>query len=143
IIHFLFISPSPTYISTLSLHDALPIYLDASRIVDVIEVKDREESRVGTPPPQVIPQVDAVQPLAQHLRRQTAHPLVEVAEHELGAGDVPIAHHRRETKRLMPPLEDRGAEMHVVQVQRAAVDDDVDALHAPRLARLPREIVLG
>ena len=42
----------------------------------------------------------------------------------------------------MAALEDRGAEMDVVDVQRAAVDGDVDALQPPRLARLPRQIVL-
>ena len=43
----------------------------------------------------------------------------------------------------MPPLEDGGAEMHVVDVQRVAVDVDVGSLQASFLAGLPREVVLG
>ncbi len=48
---------------------------------------------------------------------------------------------RGQPLRLMPALEQRRAEVDVVHVQRAAVGGDVDALHAARLARLPREIV--
>jgi len=54
---------------------------------------------------------------------------------------VAIGDDRREALRLVAPLEDRGAEMDVVDVQRGAVDGDVDALKAARLAGLPREIV--
>ena len=43
---------------------------------------------------------------------------------------------------LMAALEDGRAEVHVVDVQRVAVDVDVGALQAPRFARLPRQIVL-
>ena len=43
----------------------------------------------------------------------------------------------------MAPLEDRRAEVDVVDVQRVAVDVDVRPLQAPLLARLPRQIVLG
>ena len=48
----------------------------------------------------------------------------------------------REPLRLMPALEERGAEMDVVEVQRAALGGDVDALHAALFTGLPREIVL-
>ena len=41
----------------------------------------------------------------------------------------------------MAALENRGAKVHVVDVQRLAVDGDVDALHAALLAGLPRQIV--
>ena len=43
----------------------------------------------------------------------------------------------------MPPLEDGGAEMDVVDVERPAVHGDVHALQSSRFARLPREIVLN
>ena len=43
---------------------------------------------------QVVAQIDAVQLLAQQRRRQPAHPLVEVAEHELRPGDVPVGDDR-------------------------------------------------
>ena len=42
----------------------------------------------------------------------------------------------------MAALEKRRAEVHVVDVQRRAVDGDVDALQPPRLAGLPRQVVL-
>ena len=43
----------------------------------------------------------------------------------------------------MAALENGRAEMHVVDVQRVAVDVDVRALQAPLLAGLPRQVVLG
>jgi len=42
----------------------------------------------------------------------------------------------------MPPLENRRSEVDVVNVERRAVDEDVDPLHPARLAGLPRKIVL-
>src|SRR5689334_14392624 len=105
-------------------------------------MQDREDAGIRPPAPQVIAQVDAVQALVQHLRREPAHPLVEIADDELRSGGVPVGDDRREPLRLMAALEDRGAEMHVVEMQRAVIDRDVDALQASRLARLPREIVL-
>jgi hypothetical protein len=54
---------------------------------------------------------------------------------------VPIADDGREALRLMPALEERGAEVDVVEVQRAAVRVDVDALHAALFTRLPRQVV--
>ena len=44
---------------------------------------------------------------------------------------------------LMTPLENRRAEVDVVDVQRLAVDVDVGALQAPLFAGLPRQVVLG
>ena len=108
----------------------------------MVEVQDRKKTRVGAAVGQMIAEVDAVQALAEHLGRQAAHPLVEIAEHELRSADVPIANDRRQPLGLMPPLEDGGPEMHVVNVERAAVHGDIDALKPPRLARLPRQIVL-
>ena len=44
---------------------------------------------------------------------------------------------------LMAPLEERRAQVHVVEMQRVVADGDVDALAAARLARLPGQVVLG
>ena len=60
-----------------------------------------------------------------------------------GPDDAAIVNDRRELRRLMPPLEQRGAEMHVIEVQRVVVERDVDALHAAVLAGLPRQVVLN
>src|SRR5919108_5476229 len=92
--------------------------LEPSRVVDVIEMQNRKQARVGAPPLQMVAEVDAVQPFTEERRRETAHPLVEVAEHELRTAHVPIGDDRGEALRLVPPLEDRGTEMHVVEVQR-------------------------
>ncbi len=54
---------------------------------------------------------------------------------------MPVRDDRGEPLGLVAALEDRGAEVHVVDVQRGAVDGDVDALQAPRLAGLPRQVV--
>ena len=83
-----------------------------------------------------------MQAIGQHLGREAAHPLVEVAEHQLRAADVPIGDDGRQPLRLMTPFENRRAEMDVVDVQRTARRGNVDALQPPRLACLPGEIVL-
>jgi hypothetical protein len=48
-----------------------------------IQVQNRKHAWIRPAAPQVRPQVDALQPLRQHLRRQPAHPFVEVTEHDL------------------------------------------------------------
>src|SRR5580693_6349079 len=101
-------------------------------------MQDREYSRVGPSPSQMLSQVDAVQLFAQELRRQPPHPFVEIAQHELRSAHALIRDDGRQTPRLMPALQDRRAQVDVVQMQRAAVHGYVDALHATRLARLPR-----
>jgi len=116
--------------------------LHPPRVVDVVEVQQREESGIGAPSLQVIAQVDAVQFFAEQRRRQPLHPFIEIAEDDLRSADVAIRGDRGEPVRLVAALENRGAEVHVVDVERAAAGIDVDALHAARLARLPREIVL-
>src|SRR4029079_18446495 len=65
--------------------------LDSAVVVDVIQMENREDARIGTSPPQVMAQVDAVQPLAERARHQPARPLVEVSEQQLRAAHVPIA----------------------------------------------------
>jgi hypothetical protein len=55
---------------------------------------------------------------------------------------VSIADDRRQPLGLVAAFENRGAEVDVVEMQRAALGLNVDALHAPRLACLPRQIVL-
>ena len=87
-------------------------------------------------------QVDALQPLAEHAGRESAHPLVEIAEHDLRLPDAAVVHDGAEPSRLVPALEKRRAQVDVVEVQRVVAERDVDALAAARLARLPREVVL-
>jgi hypothetical protein len=112
-------------------------------VVDVIEVQQREHARVRAPPPQVLPQIDAVQPFAEKRGGQPPGPFVEVADDELGPVDVSIGDDRRQAQRLVPPLENGRAEMDVVDVQRHRANGDVDALQPPRFARLPGQIVIG
>ena len=97
-------------------------HLDLPLVVDVIEVQHREHAGIRAPPPQVRPQVDALQPLAEHLRRQPPHPLVEVAEHDLRLADAAVVDDGAQPPRLVAPLEERRAEVDVVQVQRVVVD---------------------
>ena len=54
-----------------------------------------------------------------------------------------IRHDLRQALGLIAPLEDRGAEVDVIDVQRVAADRNVRALQASLLAGLPRQIVLG
>ena len=55
-----------------------------------------------------------------------------------------IVDERGEPRRLIAPLEHRGAEVHVVDVQQPAVAEiEVGPLAAARLARPPRQVVLS
>ena len=56
---------------------------------------------------------------------------------------MPVGDDLGEPLGLVAALEDRGAEVDVVDVERVAVDVDVGALQAALLAGLPRQIVLG
>ena len=87
-------------------------------------------------------QVDALQPFAEHRRRQAAHPFIEVAQDDLRLPDAPIVNDGGEASCLISPLEKRGSEVHVIEVQRVVAERDVDPLAAARLARLPRQVVL-
>ena len=108
----------------------------------MVEVKEGEEARIGAPASEVIPKVHALEPAAQERGGQSAHPFVEISEHQLGSAHVPVGHNRRKALGLVAALEDRGPEMDVVDVERVAVDVDVRALQTPPFARLPREVVL-
>src|SRR4029453_8515475 len=119
-----------------------PDDLDVALIVDVIQVQNREDAWIGAPAAQVRAEIDSLQALRQQRRRQTPHPLVEVAEHHFRAGYSPVAYERGEALGLEPTLEIRGAKMHVVQMQERAVQVQVDALATARLTGLPREVVL-
>ena len=96
----------------------------------MIEVQDREDAGIRAPSLQVLAQVDALQPFAQHRRGESLHPLVEVAEDDLRHADAAIVQDRREAAGLVAPFEERGAEVHVVQVQRVVAERDVDALRS-------------
>ena len=60
-----------------------------------------------------------------------------------GDADAPVVQDGAEAAGLMAPLQQRRAEMHVVEVQRVVADCDVHALTAARLAGPPRQVVLG
>jgi hypothetical protein len=90
----------------------------------------------------VFPQIHALQLLAEHCRGASAQPLVEIAEHHFRRSHAAVVHDSREALGLMMPLQQRRAEVHVVEMQRVIAHGDVDALTVARLARLPREVVL-
>ena len=87
-------------------------------------------------------EVDALQAFAEHAGREPAHPLVEIAQDNLRLPDAAVVHDGAEPSRLVPALEKRRPQVHVVEMQRVVAERDVDALAAARLARLPREVVL-
>ena len=91
----------------------------------------------------MLAEIDALQSLGEDVLGDAARPLVEVAQHDLRTGDAPIVDERRQLARLAAPLEERRAEVHVVEVQRVVVQREIDALHAAVLAGLPRQIVLN
>ena len=94
------------------------------------------------PPAQVLAEVDALQPLGEDVLRDAARPLVEIAQDDLRPRHAPIVNERGELGGLVAPLEQRRAQMDVVEMQRVIVERQVDALHAAVLARFPRQIVL-
>src|SRR5260221_3935966 len=77
-------------------------------VVDVVEVDDREEARIGAAPFEVLRDVDALEERRQRLGRQPLHPFIEVAEDDLRAGNAVIVDEGRQALRLVPPLEDGG-----------------------------------
>src|SRR5262249_18472917 len=110
---------------------------------DVIEMQDRKEPWIGAPPLEMVAKVHAFEFGAQQRRRQAAHPFVEIAEDNLRSVYMPVGYDRRHPARLMAALENRRPKMDVVDVQHAASRNaDVDALHVPLPAVLPRQIVL-
>ena len=117
--------------------------LDVALVVDVIEVQDREEARDRC--------AAAAGACCRSIacsrsdRSVVASPRI----HSLKSPSTTFApgtrrslDDRREALRLEAALEVRGAEVHVVEVQQRAVEIQVDALAAARLARLPRQVVL-
>ena len=95
------------------LHD-----FDLPLVVDVIEVQHRKHARIRPATPQVRAQVDALQALVEHRRREPSHPLVEVAEHDLRAANAAIVDDGLEAPGLMASFEKRRAQVDVVQMQR-------------------------
>ncbi len=118
-------------------------HLDVSLVVDVIQVQDGEHARIRPPAAEVCPQINALQPGRQHLRGEPAHPFIEVPEHDFRGAHTPVVQDRAEPPGLMAPFENRGSQVHVVQVQDVVADGDVHPLAAARFARAPRQVVLG
>ena len=59
-----------------------------------------------------------------------------------GPDDAAIVDDRRQLGGLVAALEQRRAEMHVVEMQRVVIHRQVDALHAAVLAGFPGQVVL-
>ena len=75
---------------------------------------------------------------------EAAHPFVEVPEDDLRPGDAAVVDEGGQTRGLVPALEDGGAEVHVIDVQRLArADVEVGALAGARLAGAPGQVVLA
>jgi hypothetical protein len=112
-------------------------------VIDVIEVEQREEAGIGAAVAQMRPEIDAVELLREDIGRQRAGPFVEIAEHDLRAGDPAVVDDVCQPHRLIAALEQRGAQMHVVEVQDVFVGDlEIDALDEARLTGLPAEVLL-
>jgi hypothetical protein len=80
-------------------------HFDLAFVIDVIEVEDREKPRVGPLAAQVLGEVDALQPLRKDVFRDSARPLVEIAEDDLRPRYAPIVNERGELGGLVAPLE--------------------------------------
>ena len=107
-------------------------------------MKNREEAGIGPAPLEMTVDVDAVEQRAQGLCRESAHPLIEVAQNHFRAVDAMIVNVRGEPRRLVAPFEHGGAEMHVVDMQDAALAEiEIGALTRPRLAGAPRQVGTG
>src|SRR6478609_11231164 len=122
-------------------HELHALDFDLACVIDVIEVHERQHTRIRAAAPQVRRKVDAIQALAEQRRGGPARPLIEIAEHDLRSGDTAMADDRGEPFGLHPTLEDRRAEVHVVDVQRPSFDVHVHPLAAARFARLPGQVV--
>jgi hypothetical protein len=112
-------------------------------VVDMIQMQERKNTRIRSASLQVRKEIDAVQGLGQHLRRQSTGPLVEVAQHHFGAVDSAIPHDLRELNRLVPALEQRRTEVHIVEMHGVIVHGQINPLAAARFSTPPRQVILG
>src|SRR5262245_15975994 len=112
-------------------------HFDRSLVVDVVEMEHREHAWIRTAAAQMRAQIDALQTRADDPGGEPAHPLIEIAKHDLRDADPAIVNDAAQSSRLIPSLEKRGTKMHVVEMQCLVAQGDVHALTASRLARLP------
>src|ERR1051325_7539950 len=101
--------------------------LQGSVVVDVVEMEQGEDARKRAAPLELLLDVDALEMRAEELGGEAARPLVEVAEHDLGPGQLGAMENplvaRAEPPALVPPLHERGAEVDV---------EDVDGVLLPQ-----------
>src|SRR5262249_9916650 len=100
------------------------------REVDVIKMHDGQHAGICARTLQMQSNVPTLKMLVQQPRRKTPSPFVEIAEHDsrprpLGVAEDGLAD---QFARLMPPLDEGGSEVHVINMQPALFyQADVDA----------------
>jgi hypothetical protein len=90
----------------------------------------------------VCAKVNTLQAFGEECCREAAHPLVEVSKNDLRLRNASVVDDGAQATGLISPLEEGGAEMNVIEVERVIAEGDVNALAAARLAGLPRQVVL-
>ncbi len=106
----------------------------------MVEVQHRQHAGIRPPALEVRRQVHALEHLAQGPRRQTLHPLVEVAEQHLRSLDRGVGHELGQLRRLPEALAHARAEVHVEHVEVASTDVDVHPLASARLPAPERQV---
>ena len=105
-------------------------------VINMVEMEKRKNARISSSAREMFKQIGRTKMRFQKPRRQTARPLVEIAEHQarrvvLSIQDLVV----EQSFDLLAPLEKSRAEMNIVNVHETAiVDFNVNVLTSARLA---------
>src|SRR4030095_2504037 len=106
--------------------------------VDVVEMYDGQKAGISARTLQMQSNISTPEMLAKQSRDQPASPFVEITEHNPWPRNLAVAEDgfTDQFARLASPLDERGSEMHVVDMQPALfsqsdVDAQASALFAP------------
>src|SRR5262245_19822793 len=86
--------------------------VDLTLVIDVIQVQDREKTWIGAATTQMRFDIDALEQRTERMRRQPAHPFIEIAQDDLRPGHTMIVDECGKTRRLIAALENRRSEVH-------------------------------
>lgn len=112
-------------------------------VVKVVQMKDREETRVGTCVFQHGPRFERFESIGHVTCGEAASPLVEVAEDDAGGGPGLFFEYVEEVSDLVAALDETGAEVQIKGVDGSSgVESEVGAEASAGLAAEMGEVVV-
>jgi hypothetical protein len=87
-------------------------------VIEVIEMKNGKNSRIGTPVPQKRLRLRGFENFSHESRGQATRPLIEIPDYNSRSGPLLFAEHviTQQHSRLMPSLHKARAQVHVEEV---------------------------